>query len=97
MRVYVCFKLLGMLLMMFSLSMLTPLIVDVVYHEYVYLAFIVAFLITVITGFALWYPFRNYHYELRTRDGFFVVTFLWVVLSMFGAIPLWLNQYTHIG
>ncbi len=97
MRVYVCFKLLGMLLMMFSLSMLTPLVVDVIYHEYVYLAFVVAFLITIITGFALWYPFRNYHYELRTRDGFFVVTFLWVVLSLFGAIPLWLNQFTNIS
>tara|TARA_B100001093_G_scaffold515478_1_gene591887 strand:- start:3352 stop:4743 length:1392 start_codon:yes stop_codon:yes gene_type:complete len=77
--------------------MLTPLIVDGIYHEHVYLAFVVAFLITAVTGFILWMPFRNYHYELRTRDGFFVVTFLWFVLSMFGAIPLWLNHYTHIG
>lgn len=97
MRLYVCCKLLGMLLMIFSISMLTPLIVDAIYQETVYLAFIAAFFITVITGFGLWYPFRNYHYELRTRDGFFVVTFLWVVLSLFGAIPLWLNHYTRIG
>jgi trk system potassium uptake protein len=96
MRFLICFKVLGVLLMMFSVSMLTPLIVDAIYHEHMYLAFVAAFVITFITGFILWFPTRRVHYELRTRDGFFIVTLLWVVLSLFGSIPLYLNEFTSI-
>lgn len=96
MRFAMCFKILGVLLMMFSLSMLTPLIVDAIYHQSMYLAFLVAFGLTFITGVVFWFPVRHLHYELRTRDGFFVVALLWVVLSMFGSIPLYLNKFTNI-
>ena len=70
MRFAMCFKILGVLLMMFSLSMLTPLIVDAIYHQSMYLAFLVAFGLTFITGVVFWFPVRHLHYELRTRDGF---------------------------
>ena len=35
--------------------------------------------------------------ELRTRDGFFVTVFFWLVLSTFGALPLWLSDALQLS
>ena len=44
-------------------------------------------LIVITIGFLLWYPFKTRQIKLRKKDGFFIVVFFWVVLSVFGAIP----------
>ena len=97
MRYRATIKLLGILLMMFSLSMLTPVFVSLYYKDGASLAFLVAFFVTFLTGFMVWYPLSKQNYELKTRDGFLVVTLFWFVLTLFGAIPLVINQYANLS
>jgi len=81
------FRILGLLLMVFSLTMAVPIVIALVNGETDLSAFISAFLITLVTGFLIWFPFHRTRRELRTRDGFIITALFWTVLSLFGALP----------
>ncbi len=85
-------RILGLLLMIFSLSMVPPLFVALYYADGSHMAFGSAFLITLITGFIVWSPVRRISSELKLRDGFLVVVLFWIVLGSFGAIPLFTSK-----
>lgn len=76
-----------MLLVLFSTTMLPPVVVSLIYSDGNAQAFLSAFLLSVITGFILWAPVRRVRKEMRLRDGFMIVVMFWTVLSLFGAIP----------
>ncbi len=90
-------RVLGVLLMIFSLTMLTPIAVASIYHENTSQTFLIAFAITLLVGLAFWLPSRNRTGELRTRDGFIVTVFFWLVLSTFGALPLMLSEAPNLS
>ena len=92
MHVAVIARVLGILLMIFSLTMLTPIFVGWVFSENTSDTFVAAFAITLLVGVIFWLPSRNSNGELRTRDGFIVTVFFWLVLSSFGALPLMLSE-----
>ena len=81
----------GVLLMVFSSAMLPPLALAWAYGDGALRAFWDTFLLTLGTGFLLWAAFRGVQRELNHRDGFLLVTLFWVVLALFGAIPLFLS------
>ena len=81
----------GVLLMLFSLTMLPPVAVDLLYDQGTIGAFLATGWITLLTGFVLWWPVRHARNELKIRDGFLVTVLFWVVLGSFGAIPLYLS------
>ncbi|MDH5544303.1 MAG: TrkH family potassium uptake protein [Gammaproteobacteria bacterium] len=81
-------KILGMLLMIFSLSMFPPALVSLIYDDGVIFSFIDAFMMIMGFGLVMWLPVRNYHRELRLRDGFIVVAMFWLVLGTSGSVPL---------
>ncbi len=81
-------KLLGQLLLGFSLTLLPPVAVSLAYADGEWLAFIKAFLIAGAVGLAAWWPNRNEARDLRLRDGFVLVTLFWVVIGVAGALPL---------
>ena len=83
--------------MVFSVSMIPPLLVALYYSEAAYRSFGQAFLATLITGFILWFPRRHHHADLRLRDGFIIVVLFWTVLGSFGALPLWLSEAAAIS
>lgn len=87
MQIKTILRLLGLLLMMFSLSMLTPLLFNFIFHENCSSPFIVAFLCTFGTGSLLWLSCRMHHHELKTRDGFLIVILFWSVLCFFASLP----------
>jgi trk system potassium uptake protein TrkH len=89
-------RVLGVLLMIFSLTMLTPVAVASIYQENTAQTFLIAFAITLLVGLAFWLPSRNRTGELRTRDGFIVTVFFWLVLSTFGALPLMLSEAPNL-
>ena len=62
-------RVLGMLLVIFSLSMLTPVLVALLYGENTSNTFLLAFAITLFVGLLFWLPSRHASGELRTRDG----------------------------
>jgi trk system potassium uptake protein TrkH len=83
-------RILGILLMIFSLTMLPPVLVSVIYKTGSWLHFLESFALTVAAGFIIWFPVRNARRDLRLRDGFLVVASFWTVLGTFGAAPLFL-------
>ena len=88
----VTLRLLGILLMLFSLSQLPPAAVSLFYDDLTFGAFLAAFAITFVTGFVVWYPLRRNRAELRIRDSFLLVTLFWLVLGSFGSIPFMLVE-----
>lgn len=83
-------KILGLLLMVFSLSMLPSVFVSLIYNDGAHNAFIVAFLSVLTAGFIMWLPARNRNRDLRTRDGFLITVMFWLVLGIAGSVPLFL-------
>ena len=90
-------RVLGLFLIIFSLSMVPPIAVSEYYVDGSELSFILSFVLTLTIGFVLWFPFRTYRAEMRIRDGFIVVVLFWVVLSFFGSLPFLLPTYPRIS
>jgi trk system potassium uptake protein len=83
---------LGILLMLFSVTMLPPLLVSLVYSDDNWRPFIEAFLAVLVLGLIAWWPVRQAARELRLRDGFLIVSLFWIVLGLAGAAPFVLSQ-----
>jgi len=81
-------RILGLLLMMFSLTMLPPVIIALIFKEGSWLPFVEGFGLTFAAGLIFWLPVRRSRKDLRLRDGFLVVAAFWTVLGTFGAAPL---------
>lgn len=90
-------RVLGLMLMVFSTSMLVPIVFAAIYQENTLPMFFLAFTITMIVGFLSWLPARNMKGEIRIRDGFIITVLFWLVLSTFGALPFALSQETNLS
>ena len=80
-------KTIGLLLMVFSFAQVPPLVVDLIYAEGEYISFLYSFLLTVLGGLVLWWPFREVKKDFRLREGVLIVVCFWIVLSLFGTLP----------
>lgn len=85
-------RILGVLLMVFSVTLLPPLGVAWWYGEGEWQVFAEAFALLLIAGVVVWVPVRQNRRELRLRDGFLVVALFWIVLSFAAAVPLFLAR-----
>ena len=88
----VVLRILGLLLMTFSMTMIFPVVVDLWYQEQSWEPFVESFGMTFFFGLLLWYPVRDSRRDLRLRDGFLVVAAFWVGLGLAGALPLLLAE-----
>ena len=86
-------RIVGILLMLFSITMLTPVIASWLATDETIWIFVYAFFISFISGVVLWMPVRSFRKELRLRDGFVVVVLFWVVLGVFGAFPFAIGSH----
>src|SRR3569832_1398396 len=80
-------RILGILFMMLSVTLLPPLLVALAYGESEWAEFLFTFGLLFLVGAAVWWPVRAERRELRTRAGFVIVVMFWAVLGMVGAIP----------
>lgn len=96
MRLQAIQKILGLLLTVFSLTLLPPLVISLVTKDGAWLAFAVGIGITLAIGLAMWYPVRRFTGDLKLRDGFLVVVAFWLVLGTGGAIPFALAESPHM-
>ena len=87
MHLQIVFGILGRLLMVFSVTMLLPLVFAIAFKDGASAAFINAFAYTFLGGLALWLVFRNVKAELRIKDGFLITVFCYLALGIFGSIP----------
>jgi trk system potassium uptake protein TrkH len=84
-------KVLGLLLMLFSFTMLPPALVSLIYGDGAGLPFIIAFGVILGVGLLIWLPVARVSKDLRLRDGFLVVVLFWVVLGLSGALPFFIS------
>ena len=89
-------RILGLLLMIFSFTMLPPVAVAWWYQDGAMTPFLLGFVLILGGGFLIWAPVVNFHRELRVRDGFVVVVMFWIVLGLSGAIPFMLAEHPHM-
>jgi trk system potassium uptake protein TrkH len=82
-------RILGLLLMMFSVTMLPPIAFSIYYDDHSWLPFVEGFGLTLAAGILIWLPVHRSRKDLRLRDGFLVVAAFWTVLGTFGAAPLY--------
>ena len=90
MQFAMAFKIIGVLLILFSATMLPSLFISLSLADGSESAFAMGFAATLFAGVALWLPTRQLSRDLNIRDGFLVTALFWLVLGVFGAIPLWL-------
>ena len=79
---------LGLIIMIFGLLMGFPLVVSAWLDDGATLAYDQAIFVTFVSGLLLWAATRSRRRDLRVHDGFFLVAATWVVLPLFGALPL---------
>jgi trk system potassium uptake protein len=97
MQFFVVQRILGLLMTLFSLTMLPPIVVSYIYDDRAAPSFMVAFLIILSAGLMLFLPVLRARRELRLRDGFVVVVLFWVSLSLSGAVPFMLAEHPHMS
>ncbi len=85
------YRALGMIIMLFGLTMLVPLAVSYAAQDGAQAAYDEAFALTMLSGAFLWYRYRRCKRDLNIRDGFLMVVLVWTVLPAFAAIPLMLQ------
>jgi len=89
-------KLLGLFLLLYSATLLPPLLLSLLYADGEILHFLYSLGVTVFTGLLLWWPVRRLRVELRKRDGFVIVAMFWVVLGLLGALPFLFSAHLSL-
>jgi len=79
---------LGSMLMMFSITYLLPIATSLIYQDGQLIDFAVAAIASLVAGAAIWAATRSHRRELRSRDGFLLVTLAWVLMSALATVPL---------
>lgn len=90
-------RILGLLLMIFSLTMLPPVAISLIFDDKHWLSFLEGFALTLIAGLMCWAPVHGSKNDLRLRDGFLIVAAFWTVLGTFGAAPLYFDDSLQLS
>ena len=80
-------KTLGFLLFVEGFFMVIALLVGLIYNEPDVLSFLYSALVSMATGVLAVLPNRNAKKEIGKREGFVIVSLVWVVFSVFGSLP----------
>ncbi|AXV63826.1 potassium transporter [Pseudoalteromonas lipolytica] len=90
-------KILGQLVALFSITMVPPALVSLIYKDGGGVPFVLAFIFSVVIGLAAYYPNRHEHGDLKAREGFLIVVLFWLVLGSFAAVPLVFLQEPNLS
>lgn len=90
-------RILGLLLMLFSLAIIPPIIVSVLYEDNETWSFFYALILIFVSGLLLWLPAMQAKSDLKLRDGFIIVVLFWFVLSSFASLPMILSESLNIS
>lgn len=88
--------LIGLLLVLFSVTMLPPLAVSLIYRDGGTSAFLETFALTLSVGLLLRLSARHENVDLKKRQGFLVVVGVWVAASLLSAVPFMLSKHPHM-
>ena len=90
-------RILGLLLMLFSLAIIPPIVVSIIYSDGETWSFFYALILIFVSGLLLWLPAMQAKTNLKLRDGFIIVVLFWFVLSTFASLPMVLSESLSIS
>ncbi|ASM48316.1 trk system potassium uptake protein TrkH [Pseudoalteromonas espejiana DSM 9414] len=90
-------KILGQLVALFSITMVPPAVVSLIYKDGGGVPFVLAFIFSVIIGLTAYYPNRHENGDLKAREGFLIVVLFWLVLGAFASLPLIFLQEPNLS
>lgn len=87
-------KVIGILLMIEGIFMATSLPFSYWFGGVDSKIILISSLITFFTGLVLWFVIRKYNqHDIGRREGYLIVSIIWVIMSVFGALPFYLGGY----
>lgn len=84
-------RLIGKLLLFESIMILSTIIISAIYAENDALYFIISAAIALLFGALLILLGKNAPLRIGKREGAIIVTFSWLLFSLFGSLPYWLS------
>ena len=90
-------RILGLLLMLFSLTMLPPIGVSLIFGDGQIPLFGAAAFLIFGAGMLSWLPAKRQKKDLRIRDGFVITVLFWLVLGSAGSVPLTLSDQLNLS
>lgn len=90
-------KIVGLFVMLFSITLIPPVVIDLIYQEGAAHNFYHSYLLLLGVGFILYFPVRKKNNDLRLREGFVVAVLFWLVLGIAGSLPFYTYEKMDIG
>ncbi|MCW7550073.1 Trk system potassium transporter TrkH [Photorhabdus sp. APURE] len=90
-------RIIGLLVILFSVTMIIPGLVALIYRDGAGRAFSQTFIFALIIGLMLWIPNREQKHELKPREGFLIVALFWIVLGSVGALPFIFSEQPNLS
>lgn len=88
------YKYIGKVLIAFAVLMMLPMIVAIIYKESV-IPFFIPAIISLGIG-ALLNSIKLNNKTLYAKDGFIIVALSWIIISIIGALPLWISNSSSL-
>ncbi|MDO9339374.1 MAG: potassium transporter TrkG [Bacteroidales bacterium] len=85
----------SLLLIFEGLFMLASAAVSYLYHEQAASSFLYSALITIVTGTIVFTPLRNEERIYGNKEGYIIVTGIWLIFSLFGTLPFIISGSIH--
>ena len=89
-------RIVGLLVILFSGTMILPGLVALIYRDGAGRAFTQTFFVARAIGSLLWWPNRREKGELKSREGFLIVVLFWTVLGSVGALPFIFSEQPNL-
>ena len=74
--------------MLFSVTYILPVITSLIYQDGTLVEFVLAMMLTFLTGALMWTVTRRYKAELSIRHGYLLVVMIWTAIPAFATLPL---------
>ncbi len=83
----IIFRVLGFLLFVEGIAMILAFVVSLIYREYDQSAFLISSGINITLGGLIVYLTRNVNKDIGRKEGYIIVSSVWIVFSFFGSLP----------
>ena len=90
-------KIVGIMLLLFSVTLVIPLITSFIYSDGNHYTFIYSFLIILGLGSILYLPNISAKNDIKIKEGFLIVVLFWVILSIASSIPFMLDKQLSLS
>ncbi|BAE73395.1 Trk system potassium uptake protein TrkH [Sodalis glossinidius str. 'morsitans'] len=90
-------RIVGLLVTLFSVTMIIPGLVALIYRDGAGSVFAQTFFCAQAIGLLLWFPNRRQKSELKSREGFLIVVLFWTVLGSVGALPFLFAEHPNLS